>query len=73
LGGSPEDAGWGNFREVCKETGVESVMIARAAESNLSCFRREGLLDPISEVIPKLLRIVSISFPSPILVCRGLS
>ncbi|GAA5862112.1 hypothetical protein JCM5353_004961, partial [Sporobolomyces roseus] len=57
LGGSPEEAGWGNFREVCEETGVESVMIARAAEANPSCFRKEGLLDPIEVVIPKLLRI----------------
>lgn len=39
--------------------GVSSVMIARAAEANPSCFSRSGLADPISEVIPKLLRVVS--------------
>ena len=39
-------------------------MIARAAEANPSCFSRSGLADPISEVIPKLLRVVSkVSFP----------
>ncbi|GAA5869450.1 hypothetical protein JCM16303_000474 [Sporobolomyces ruberrimus] len=48
---------WGNFKQVCQETGVESVMIARAAESNPSCFNRKGLEDPIKVVIPKLLRI----------------
>ncbi|GAA5909689.1 tRNA-dihydrouridine(20) synthase (NAD(+)) [Sporobolomyces salmoneus] len=48
---------WGNFREVCRETGVRSVMIARAAESNPSCFNSKGLEDPIKVVIPRLLRI----------------
>lgn len=33
-------------------------MIARAAEANPSCFAKAGLADPISEVIPRLLRIV---------------
>jgi tRNA-dihydrouridine synthase 2 len=50
---------WGNFRQICKETGVKSVMIARAAEANPSCFRKEGLEDPIKVVIPRLLKIVS--------------
>ncbi|BGP38286.1 tRNA-dihydrouridine synthase 2 [Rhodotorula kratochvilovae] len=49
--------GWGNLDEICGKTGVKSAMIARAAEANVSCFRREGLLDPIGEVIPRLLRI----------------
>ncbi|GAA5828347.1 hypothetical protein JCM3770_002551 [Rhodotorula araucariae] len=49
--------GWGNFAQVCEATGVGSAMVARAAEANVSCFRREGLLDPIDEVIPRLLRI----------------
>ncbi|GAA6019247.1 hypothetical protein JCM11491_001288, partial [Sporobolomyces phaffii] len=48
---------WGNFDRVCRETGVESVMIARAAEANPSCFNPAGLDDPIKVVIPKLLRI----------------
>ncbi|KWU43594.1 FMN-linked oxidoreductase, partial [Rhodotorula sp. JG-1b] len=53
--GGGKDAGWGNFDQVCEKTGVSSVMIARAAEANPSCFSRSGLADPISEVIPKLL------------------
>ncbi|GJN87115.1 hypothetical protein Rhopal_000060-T1 [Rhodotorula paludigena] len=56
LGGGKEGA-WGNFDEVCEVTGVSSVMIARAAEANPSCFSADGLKDPISEVIPRLLRI----------------
>ncbi|GAA5948691.1 hypothetical protein JCM21900_005262 [Sporobolomyces salmonicolor] len=55
--GGGSGAGWGNFGDVCKKTGVSSVMIARAAEANPSCFSREGLEDPISVVIPRLLRI----------------
>lgn len=34
-------------------------MIARGAEANVSCFRPEGLLDPVSDVIPHFLRVVS--------------
>ncbi|GEM06907.1 tRNA-dihydrouridine synthase 2 [Rhodotorula toruloides] len=37
--------------------GVSSVMIARAAEANPSCFALNGLEDPIKGVIPRLLRI----------------
>ncbi|GAA5976624.1 hypothetical protein JCM10908_005573 [Rhodotorula pacifica] len=55
--GGGKEAGWGNFDQVCEKTGVISVMIARAAEANPSCFSRSGLADPISEVIPKLLRV----------------
>ncbi|BGP54311.1 tRNA-dihydrouridine synthase 2 [Rhodotorula sphaerocarpa] len=55
--GGGKEAGWGNFDEVCAKTGVCSVMIARAAEANPSCFAKAGLADPISEVIPRLLRI----------------
>ncbi|GAA5866146.1 hypothetical protein JCM1840_005089 [Sporobolomyces johnsonii] len=55
--GGGHGAGWGNFGEVCEKTGVSSVMIARAAEANPSCFSRDGLEDPISVVIPRLLRI----------------
>lgn len=55
---TPTDT-WGNFDKVCRETGVASVMIARAAEANPSCFNSAGLEDPIKVVIPKMLRIVS--------------
>ncbi|GAA5831507.1 hypothetical protein JCM3766R1_001780 [Sporobolomyces carnicolor] len=53
---TPTDT-WGNFDKVCRETGVASVMIARAAEANPSCFNSAGLEDPIKVVIPKMLRI----------------
>ncbi|GAA5844325.1 hypothetical protein JCM11251_001718 [Rhodosporidiobolus azoricus] len=56
LGGG-KDAHWGNFQEVCKKTGVSSVMIARAAESNASCFSTKGLADPLKEVAPRLLKL----------------
>ncbi|GAA6045800.1 tRNA-dihydrouridine(20) synthase [NAD(P)+] [Rhodotorula toruloides] len=56
LGGGKE-AKWGNFQELCEKTGVSSVMIARAAEANPSCFASNGLEDPIKVVIPRLLRI----------------
>ncbi|KAG0665043.1 hypothetical protein C6P46_000669 [Rhodotorula mucilaginosa] len=59
--GGGKDAGWGNFDQVCEKTGVSSVMIARAAEANPSCFSRSGLADPISEVIPKLLRVAMVT------------
>lgn len=49
-------------------------MIARAAEANPSCFSRSGLADPISEVIPKLLRVVSsFSFPSLVFAIHELT
>ncbi|GAA6021299.1 hypothetical protein JCM10207_002689 [Rhodosporidiobolus poonsookiae] len=56
LGGGRE-AEWGNVREVCEKTGVSSVMIARAAESNTSCFSSSGLKDPLTEVIPRLIKL----------------
>lgn len=37
-------------------TGVTRVMIARGAESNVSCFRAEGLLDPIEEIMPRYIQ-----------------
>lgn len=39
--------------------GVTSIMIARGAERNPSCFRPEGLLDPSDIVSPLYLRVVS--------------
>ncbi|GAA5988066.1 hypothetical protein JCM11641_007918 [Rhodosporidiobolus odoratus] len=56
LGGGEEGI-WGNFAEIREKTGVTSVMIARAAEANPSCFSRKGLEDPIKVVIPRLLKI----------------
>ena len=38
--------------------GVSSIMIARGAEANASCFREEGYLDPIETVIPLYLKVV---------------
>ncbi|GAA5902755.1 hypothetical protein JCM8208_007056 [Rhodotorula glutinis] len=41
-----------------RERLVDAVMLARSAEANVSCFRREGgLEDPEKVVIPKLLRV----------------
>ncbi|PLW11755.1 hypothetical protein PCANC_21183 [Puccinia coronata f. sp. avenae] len=37
-------------------TGVTRVMIARGAESNVSCFRKEGLLNPIEEIMPRYIQ-----------------
>ncbi|GAA6028018.1 hypothetical protein JCM8097_001832 [Rhodosporidiobolus ruineniae] len=56
LGGGIE-ADWGNVKEIAEKTGVTSVMIARAAESNTSCFSKTGLKDPITEVIPRLIKL----------------
>ncbi|TNY17003.1 hypothetical protein DMC30DRAFT_410093 [Rhodotorula diobovata] len=50
--------GWGNFARTCEVSGgVGAVMVARGAEANVSCFRREGVLDPERDVIPRLLRV----------------
>jgi len=40
-----------------KLTGVTSIMIARGAEANPSCFRPDGLLDPATVIIPRYLRL----------------
>ncbi|GAA5861208.1 hypothetical protein JCM8547_008519 [Rhodosporidiobolus lusitaniae] len=52
--------GWeregGNFGELCEKTGVTSIMVARAAEANTSCFA-PSLSDPISTVLPHLLKL----------------
>jgi tRNA-dihydrouridine synthase 2 len=40
-------------------TGVTSIMIARGAEANPSCFRTEGRLSPVQVVVPRYLRFVS--------------
>lgn len=41
------------FKEL---TGVTRVMIARGAESNVSCFRMDGLLNPIEEIMPRYIQ-----------------
>lgn len=38
-------------------------MIARGAEANPSCFSSTGLADPITEIIPRYLRLVRYSVP----------
>ncbi|KAI9600762.1 hypothetical protein H4Q26_000554 [Puccinia striiformis f. sp. tritici PST-130] len=41
------------FKEL---TGVTRVMIARGAESNVSCFRSDGLLNTIEEIMPRYIK-----------------
>ena len=57
----------GDMKKAVRERLVDAVMLARSAEANVSCFRREGGLDdPETVVIPKLLRVVrslSLSLP----------
>lgn len=48
-----------------KRCGVTSVMIARAAQKNVSIFRKEGII-PIDEVIPEYLRL-SIDYDNSLL------
>ncbi|MBW0491156.1 hypothetical protein O181_030871 [Austropuccinia psidii MF-1] len=45
-----------DFEKIKSLTGVARVMIARGAESNVSCFRKEGLLDPVAEVMPRYIK-----------------
>lgn len=42
---------------ICGITGVNSIMIARGAESNPSCFRPAGRLDPITVIAPAYLKL----------------
>jgi tRNA-dihydrouridine synthase 2 len=44
--------GWNNWESIREETGVSSVMIARAAESNPSIFRPEGPVSNAEELVP---------------------
>ena len=46
--------GWGNWESIRDKTGVSSVMIARAAESNPSVFRPEGPVPTCEELIPNV-------------------
>ena len=41
-----------DFDHICALTGVSSIMVARGAEANPSCFRRAGMVDPISVITP---------------------
>ncbi|GAA5921322.1 hypothetical protein JCM3775_002991 [Rhodotorula graminis] len=56
--GEGESEGEGATKEAVRARLVDAVMLARSAEANVSCFRREGgLEDPEKVVIPKLLRV----------------
>jgi tRNA-dihydrouridine synthase 2 len=44
-------------------TGVQSIMIARGAEANPSCFRPQGPLGPVQVVLPRYIRLVSSTPP----------
>lgn len=46
--------GWANWEAIRERTGVSSVMIARAAESNPSIFRPEGPVSTVEELVPNL-------------------
>ncbi|KAE8742753.1 hypothetical protein FOCC_FOCC011680 [Frankliniella occidentalis] len=59
-GGSKEIECFEDIGKFCTETGCSSVMIARAAEWNVSIFRRNGRL-PLDEVIKKYL-VLSVDF-----------
>lgn len=50
---------WGvkDREAICELTGVTSIMIARGAEANPSCFLPTGLLDPMDTIIPRYTRI----------------
>ncbi|KAL8284011.1 hypothetical protein RQP46_005124 [Phenoliferia psychrophenolica] len=47
----------GDRERIEEITGVSSIMIARGAESNPSCFNPSGLLDPATVVLPLYLRV----------------
>ena len=53
--------GWEDAKRVRRTTGASSVMIARGAESNPSCFADTPLVDVETTLIPAYLRVVSIS------------
>jgi tRNA-dihydrouridine synthase 2 len=46
--------GWANWEAIRAKTGVSSVMIARAAESNPSIFRPQGPVPTVEELVPNL-------------------
>lgn len=46
--------GWANWEAIRAKTGVSSVMIARAAESNPSIFRPQGPVSTVEELVPNL-------------------
>ena len=46
--------GWANWEAIRERTGVSSVMIARAAESNPSIFRPEGPVSTVEELVPNV-------------------
>lgn len=46
--------GWSNWEAIREATGVSSVMIARAAESNPSIFRPEGPVSTAEDLVPNV-------------------
>lgn len=55
-GGSREIEKYSDIDKFRKECGTDSVMIARAAEWNVSIFRRDGML-PLDDVIKRYLKL----------------
>ncbi|KAL7416592.1 hypothetical protein BDY24DRAFT_336828 [Mrakia frigida] len=51
--------GMWDFEKIKEMTGVSSIMIARAAERNPSCFLPDKALDTTTVVIPRLLRLTN--------------
>lgn len=49
--------GWANWDSIRELTGADSVMLARAAESNPSVFSSAGMQCNITEVVPKHLKL----------------
>ncbi|WVQ79186.1 hypothetical protein IAT38_001282 [Cryptococcus sp. DSM 104549] len=49
--------GWPNWERIRKETGADSVMLARAAERNPSVFTPTGPVCTVSQIYPKLLAV----------------
>lgn len=54
--------GWEDAKRVRAVTGANSVMIARGAESNPSCFSSTPLEDVETNLVPAYLRVVSVIF-----------
>lgn len=55
-GGSNDIECYDDIEKFRKECGATSVMIARAAQKNVSIFRKDGLI-PIDVVIPEYLKL----------------
>lgn len=55
---------WEDAKRVREVTGADSVMIARGAESNPSCFSPRPLVDVETTLLPAYLRLVRVDFVS---------